>query len=117
MHCKNFGFITVDGEVVRGMPEDELHSMVARRLGFKGQLPEQKAIRAGNVRFAVGDDGDVTFQYIPTERANEHVVKFIKKTAEIIGIVFLDLVENGRVTRSKEWPVDKAVRFIPNLTN
>jgi len=115
MYSKNFGFITTDGKVVKGVPEEELHASVARRLGFKGQLPEQKAIQAGLVRFAVGDDGDATFQYIPSKSVNRYVANFIKKTAEIIGTVYIDLVRGGRVFRSEEWPVDKAMKLIPNL--
>jgi len=117
MYCKNFGFITLEGKIVQGVYGDELHSTVARRLGFKGQLPEQKAIRAGLVRFAVDDDnGNATFQFIPSAKANSYIVKFIRKAKEIFGTVYFDIADKGgHVIQSKEMPVDKATRFVLSL--
>ena len=116
MDTKNFGFITTEGRVVRGEPGIDLHPIIARRLGFKGQLAEKKAIKAGYVRFAVSENGDATFEFVPGKAINRHVVKFIEKTPHIIGTVYVDIDNSaGGRERSEQWPVDKAIRMIPGL--
>lgn len=112
----NYGFITTNGKIIDQDSTRELHSDIARRLGFGGQNPMQKAINAGLIRFSIAANGNASFEYIPNENSNKHIVNFIQKTKEITGIVYIDLNDKNRIYQSREWPVDRAMRFIPTLS-
>lgn len=113
---KSYGFIMPTGKIVKGSSHFTFHNELARQLGFKGEHAAGKAIKAGLVKFAVSNEGDASFQYHPTKQLNRYITKFIDKTVEIIGTVYIDIPDkHGSWKPTIEWPVDKALRFIPNL--
>ena len=86
-----FGFILPSGEAEIG-ESGETHASMSKRLGLIGW---DDALRQGYIRFAIGYNGDATFNLVWSSRTKANLLRYLSTAKELVGEVSIEY-EQGK---------------------